>query len=189
MRLTNPRADACAGYLIGGRPDRTVALAPSAESLLFSKIADPLGAAIGGYALVRLGELDRVRDWADNLANWFSWLPDGAAIAGEVAARRGEDARAAEFFAAACTRGVPLFGEGLSLIGNRVPRLLTDPDVPADLRDRLREAAAPLLSLGPMAEFGALATTLRVDPDPGDATPDHGWRPLAAGHPDDGSTP
>lgn len=194
VRLKDSRADACAGYLIGGRPDQTVALAPSAESLLFSKMADPLGAALGGYALVRLGELDRVRDWADNLAHWFDWLPDGAVIAGEVAARRGEDALAAEFFVTACTRGVPLFGEGLSLIGNRVPRLLGDPDVPADLQERLRAAAAPLLTLGPMADFGTLASTLRIDPQPGPLTAEHGWREYGGSGPSvpdpgDGSTP
>lgn len=190
VRLEDARADACAGYLIGGRPDQTVALAPSAESLLFSKMADPIGAALGGYALVRLGELDRVHNWADNLAHWFDWLPDGPVIAGEVAARRGEDARAAEFFVAACTRGVPLFGEGLSLIGNRVPRLLGDPDVPADLQERLREAAAPLLTLGPMADFGTLASTLRIDPQPGPLTAEHGWREYGTSDPHpDGSTP
>ena len=53
-------------------------MARSAEALLQGKVANPVGAALGGYALLRLNELDRLHDWPDNLAAWFAWLPDGA---------------------------------------------------------------------------------------------------------------
>ena len=89
VRMQDPAMDTFAGYLTGGRPDHVVQLAPSAEELLMSKMQDPIGATIGGYALLMLNELDRIHDWADNLCRWFDWLPDGAVIAAETAGRRG----------------------------------------------------------------------------------------------------
>ena len=97
-------------------------------------------------------------------------------IAAETAGRRGEDDHAQELALTAVGRGIPLFSEGLSILGNLVPRLLVDDDLAADARERLRLAAEPVLSLSPMAEFGALASTLRIDPDPGAVTSETGWR-------------
>jgi hypothetical protein len=149
---------------------------PSFEAMLMGKVQDPIGAALGGYALLRLNEIDRLHDWADNLANWFAWLPDGPVLAGEAAARRGHDQQAADFFALSLDRGLPIFSEGLSLFVNRMPQLIADDDLTEDSRTRLRERAALLLGLGPMADFGALTTTLHLDPDPGPVTADAGWR-------------
>ena len=174
VRLAAPTMDACAGYLTGGRPDHVVALAPSAEGLLRGKVQDPIGAALGGYALVRLNELHRVRDWADNLANWFDWLPDGPVIAGEVAARRGEDDKARSHFEEASRRGLPLFSEGMSLYANRMPQLVGAAE--GAQVEPLRALAQPLLSLCPSVEFGTLATTLHIDPDPGPIEAARGWR-------------
>jgi hypothetical protein len=160
----------------GGRPDHVVTLAPSAEELLYRKGQDPIGATIGGYALLKLNDLDRMHNWADNLAAWFDWLPDGAVIAGEVAARRGMDAHAAELFQTAIRRGLPLFTEGLSLLATRLPRLLVDDDLERSVRDQLQEQAQLVLSVSPMAEFGTLATALRIDVDPGPISGETGWR-------------
>ena len=186
VRLPDQSMDTYAGYLTGGRPDHVVHLAPSAEQLLMGKMQNPIGATIGGYALLKLNELDRIHDWADNLCRWFDWLPDGAVIAAETAGRRDEDDHAYELALTAVGRGIPLFSEGLSLLGNRIPRLLVDEDLPAEARQKLQEAAQPVLSLCPTAEFGALATTLHVDPDPGEITAETGWRQFVrASIPDD----
>ena len=186
VRLQDPAMDTFAGYLTGGRPDHVVQLAPSAEELLMSKMQDPIGATIGGYALLMLNELERVHDWADNLCRWFEWLPDGAVIAAATAGRRADDDHAQELALTAVRRGIPLFSEGLSILGNLVPRLLVDDDLAADARERLLVAAQPVLSLSPMAEFGALTSTLRIDPDPGEVTSDTGWRQFVrAGMPED----
>ena len=176
VRLPDQSMDTYAGYLTGGRPDHVVHLAPSAEQLLMGKMQNPIGATIGGYALLKLNELDRIHDWADNLCRWFDWLPDGAVIAAETAGRRDEDDHAYELALTAVGRGIPLFSEGLSVLGNRIPRLLLDEDLPADARQKLQEAAQPVLSLCPTAEFGALATTLHIDPDPDEVTAETGWR-------------
>ena len=161
VRFIDPTMDTCAGYLVGGRPDHVLTLAQSAEAMLRGKVANPIGAALGGYALLRLNELDRLHDWADNLADWFAWLPDGAVIAAETAARRGDDERAQALFSAALGRGVPLFSDGLSLVGSAVPRLVMDPDLTAPARRRAaHDRARSILTFCPTAEFGAVATTL-----------------------------
>ena len=176
VRMQDPAMDTLAGYLTGGRPDHVVQLAPSAEDLLMGKQRNPIGATIGGYALLKLNELERIHDWADNLSRWFEWLPDGAVIAAATAGRRGEDDHAHELALTAVGRGIPLFSEGLSILGNLVPRLLADDDLDAGARETLRVAAQPVLALSPTAEFGALASTLHIDPDPGEVTSETGWR-------------
>ena len=65
-----------------------------AEELLRQKAGDPVAAAAGAYALLYLGELDRLHDWTMNLADWFPWLPDGTVIAAEHRAREGDHDRA-----------------------------------------------------------------------------------------------
>src|SRR5262249_10827871 len=89
-----------AQFLVAGENEHAALLlsGDEAESLLQGKIADPIGAAIGGYALLRLNELERTHDWTENLSSWFDWLPDGAVIAGEKAARLGDYALALENF-------------------------------------------------------------------------------------------
>ena len=57
VRFMDPTMDTCAGYLVGGRPDHVLTLAQSAEAMLRGKVANPIGAALGGYALLRLNEL------------------------------------------------------------------------------------------------------------------------------------
>ena len=87
--------------------------APSAEQMLMSKMQDPIGATIGGYALLKLNELERIHDWADNLCRWFEWLPDGAVIAAETAGRRGEDDHAQELALTAVEPGDSLVLRGI----------------------------------------------------------------------------
>src|ERR1039457_2487847 len=41
----------------------------TAEKLLHDKECDPFGAAVGAYALLQFGELDRLHNWTENLMN------------------------------------------------------------------------------------------------------------------------
>ena len=93
-----------------------------AESLLFGKYEDPIGATIGGYFLLRARRLARLRSWAPNLAR-FGWLPDGAVIdgwqhllAGKAGRSSDEFALAREQYLLAATRRVPVYTEGLRLL-------------------------------------------------------------------------
>ena len=147
------QATAVAGYLHTGRADRALtAMSVGAAELLRAKMADPIGAAIGGYALLKLNDLEQVRDWCYNLANWFPALPDGAVIAGAVAARRRQPEAAGDWFAAAADRGIPAFSEGLSLL---VAETQNCGQVPY---------LAKIADLALMADFSALCTTLRTAP-------------------------
>ena len=172
-RFEDPLKDTIAGYLSGGRADHVVALAPSAESMLMSKMRDPMAAVLGGYALLRLNELERLHDWPDNLAAWFEWLPDGSVIAGELAARQGRDEDAAAHMATAARRGVPVLSEGLSLFASRVPQLTADPDVTAASREALQQARRSPVATS--AGFRALTTTLMIDPSTLGGGDDAGW--------------
>jgi hypothetical protein len=112
--------EALASYLITGGLRQAAELAPAAATLLREKGENPVAAALGGYVLLRLGRLDKLRDWPMNLANWFSWLPDGAIIAAELSFRRGALDEAERWVEEALHRGPPMFSDGLSLLVARL---------------------------------------------------------------------
>lgn len=80
-----------------------------------ARLDDPVGAALGAYALLRLGRVDEIGDWVEELT---SALPDGAVIAAERAARAGESPD--RWLEEAVHRGVPMFSDGLSLLATRL---------------------------------------------------------------------
>jgi hypothetical protein len=92
------------------------------ERLLAEKIDDPVAAAGGAFALLRLGELEALHDWTENLRSWFPWLPDGAAIRGEHLARLGRHAEALTAFAELPKRGLPVLADGLFYAYERARR-------------------------------------------------------------------
>ena len=99
-----------------------------AEELLYSKMENPIAAAIGGYYLLKVGELKRLHDWANNLANWFSWMPDGAIIhAWQMMSEPNmTDAlarRIRERLLEAHRRGLPIYTEGLRLLHDGLSQL------------------------------------------------------------------
>jgi len=85
----------------------------SAERLLDRKAGDPVAAAIGACAILRLGDMTRLHDWTANLFDWFPWLPDGAAIRGEHLARMGRHAEAARVLMLVPMRGLPIVADAL----------------------------------------------------------------------------
>jgi hypothetical protein len=96
-----------------------------AERFLFRKHSDPAAAAVGGYYLLRINDLDKLHDWANNLANRFGWLPDGAIIHAwqlitEYRSDRTRFSRnleiARERLLEAIDRGFPIYTEGLRLL-------------------------------------------------------------------------
>jgi hypothetical protein len=178
-RPGNAEVNAVAGYLNSGRADRAMmTMTTTAEDMLRQKMADPIGAIIGGYALLKLHELDRMHNWPDNLANLFELLPDGPVIAGVLAARRRDDKAAADWFRKALERGIPIFSEGLSLLAAESNALLhSQGGGSVDIADVARTASA----LAPLADFFALCTTLHVHEQVmADVPPDAGWKQVMA---------
>lgn len=96
-----------------------------AEEMVFYKRKDPMAAAVGGYFLLRIQDYARLHNWANNLANWFTWMPDGAIIhAWQLIAQFRQTAggkennldQARERLIEAVARGYPIYSEGLRLL-------------------------------------------------------------------------
>jgi len=134
------------------REGARVFLDSDAEELLQGKMADPLGAAVGGYLLLRAGALNRMHDWPENLASWFPWLPDGAIVAGEKAARDGDHVRALTHFVKVEETGLPIFTDGYSFLLSRL-RQYTSPETAARLGNEVEHAERILDRLMGWASF------------------------------------
>lgn len=123
----------------------------SAKRLLHGKVREPIAATVGAYALLRLNRLERLDEWAKNLYEWCSSLPDGAAIFGEHLARKGRHAEAVDVFLALAERGLPLFTEGIDCTMERLDvyiRLYQHPEGKRGPLDEARyERARVLLEL------------------------------------------
>jgi len=161
----NPRIDAIARYLQSGHLQEAANIIGDAEQLLQQKMADPFGAALGGYALLRLGQRDRLHHWPRNLANFFPWLPDGAVIAGEESALEGDHALAIEQVCEAGRRGLPLFSAGLSLLASRLREYAGAPRKAFGANGKLVVEAERLLDgvldVMPFADFDRVSLAFR----------------------------
>ncbi len=118
--LQSERARLISDYLQNSAVEKAAELLNDAESLLQAKLQNPLEAALGGYALLRLDALPALHTWPKNLANWIGWLPDGAIIHAEQMARQGDHQTAIEYLLKAGKRGLPMFNEGLDLLIGRL---------------------------------------------------------------------
>jgi hypothetical protein len=123
-RLDHDAADALLRYLSADLLDDARLMADGraleGERLLSTKVEDPLAAAAGALALLRMNELDRLHHWTANLAKWFTWLPDGAAIRAEHLGRIGQHEEAAELLRELPLRGIPVLSFGLMLAVDRL---------------------------------------------------------------------
>jgi hypothetical protein len=147
----DPEVQLLASYLVADRLPEAARVGSDADRLLEGKMRDPVGAALGGYALLRLGRLADRGGWVENLMNWFEWMPDGAILAGALATAAGDRHRARKCFRTAAERGLPIFSDGLSLVVShlRARRAEPEPGTPE----------ARLLALAPLASFGELTTS------------------------------
>jgi hypothetical protein len=126
----NLKAETLLTLLTSGaiREAKTLSNAGEAERLLFEKMVNPITASIGGYFLLKIGELDRLHDWANNLANWFPWLPDGAIIhASQLLNKKdktNDDVKMIrERLIETARRGMPIYTEGLRLLEKGLSQL------------------------------------------------------------------
>ena len=165
------RAERAAQFLATGEDQQAASLlirGREAENLLYEKYDDPVGAMIGGYVLLRLGELERTHNWVDNLARSpkFEWSPDGAVIAGEKAAMLGNHSLALNYFLKAGKRGLPVFTDGFSILVSRLRQYQSNAHIQAQFNgDELSKAkalSARLEKWSPFVDFSALTLTFRA---------------------------
>jgi len=110
------------------------------ERLLFEKNRDPIAAAVGAYTLLRMGSLEALHDWTQNLMERFPKLPDGAVLRGEHLARLGHHTEAANALCEVRRRGLPIFLDGLLFLSSRLEfyarsRKIVDRSCAAAMRD------------------------------------------------------
>ncbi len=163
VHLENQMANILLRYSNKGYLQQTAeaAKAVEAEDLLFGKRSDPIGAAIGAYALMRFQTLDKLHDWTENLRNWFEWLPDGSAIRGEHLAREGQHKEALEAFLELQTRGCPIFSSGLAYATDRLHLYvrLKRKEFNADKIKQARHLLRSLQGIAAYADFREPLTT------------------------------
>jgi hypothetical protein len=103
-----------ARQMMGGKGGET------AEMMLLEKRQNPTEAAIGAYYILKTRDYDRLHNWANNLANYFPWMPDGAIIhAWQMISQPGDRFdrdRIISRLTEAFDRGLPLYAEGLRLL-------------------------------------------------------------------------
>lgn len=122
---SDPQIEVLLGYLETGQLEQAHVIGggvvAAAVQLFASKMARPEGAAVAGYYLLRIDEADRVRDWPDNFANWFPWLPDAHIIRAWTLLQQPDVPRrteAREALLAAVETGIlPRYSEGVRLLG------------------------------------------------------------------------
>lgn len=128
-----------------------------ATDLLLWKYEEPAGATLGGLALHRLGALQGRRDWVENLAHGFGWIPDTGVLLAAVLVgderehRRGLDA----LLTAAAHR--PMFTDGLSLALDLLRGWPAELD--ADDSARRRAALERLADLSAWADWDSVSLT------------------------------
>ncbi|RYP87303.1 hypothetical protein EKO23_06820, partial [Nocardioides guangzhouensis] len=129
-RTADPEVEALRGFLARGEIEvaRALAAGALAERLLQAKVAAPRIAALGAYALLRLGDLERLHNWPDNLTRWKPWLPDGPVIAAWQRLRSPEPdyEEACALLLEAETRGIPVYTEGVRLLKDGLDVFDTD---------------------------------------------------------------
>lgn len=163
--LENQMADMLLRYSNKGYFQQTELLGQAfdAEKLLQAKMRDPVAAAVGGYALLRFNELEKLHDWTENLRQWFPLFPDGAAIRGEHLARFGRHKEALKSFLEIEKRGLPIFSDGLSYTVDRLSTYLnadladlTDAENLKNLLSKLQKFAAYTDFREPLTTFTGL---------------------------------
>jgi hypothetical protein len=88
----------------------------NAERLLRDKNQNPYGAIVAGYYLLGVGDLERLRNWPNNFADWSNWLSDSAIIhAWQILldSEIRDKSIARKRLIDAAHRGVPAFKQGL----------------------------------------------------------------------------
>jgi hypothetical protein len=148
--------DFIARAMVTGQFRAASRLAERATALLYAKRADPVAAALGAYALLRVGK-QPPPGWVANLAHGFPWLPDGAVLHGVAADRDGRPEAAARCFDESLSRGLPLFSDGLAFLAShlraRSDRSKLKHEGP---KPRQRSRAARALAIAPLADASQL---------------------------------
>jgi hypothetical protein len=122
VRTMSSTADAISAYMSGGDLYSAAVMidwAEKAVDLLRHKERNPFAAAVGAYLLLRLYRFDLLCEWTMNLADWFPEVSDGNIIWGwQQIQQQGNEALIRDYFYRALNGPLPVFTEGLQLLGD-----------------------------------------------------------------------
>jgi hypothetical protein len=129
------------GYLAAGSLEKAAVMFTDVESMLYTKVSNPLGAAAGGYVLIGTetsGELQRWDSWLGNLRVWYPQLSDGAILWGarrlRTAREEGHLDEARSALLEGYQRGMPVYTLGLTWLIDGLSAFPEDPACAAALQ-------------------------------------------------------
>lgn len=127
ITLNDPMIDSALSYVNTGALYKAAMLIDSAhaQKMLYSEVANPFAALMGGYLLV-LG-LDKTSfqenqqdwmQWVKDLDEWYPWLPDGAILHASMHLMLSnlDNEKTYQILMRAYQRGLPVFSYGLKLM-------------------------------------------------------------------------
>jgi hypothetical protein len=95
---------------------------PDIDMLLLDKWIDPVAGCLGGYLAVRMGRTDDLEVATRNLVTYFGELPDSHVLRGMYLESRPALGSARDAFSEALERGLPIYRDGLVLLGAAIRR-------------------------------------------------------------------
>ena len=95
---------------------------PDIEMLLYDKWVDPVAGCLGGYLLLRMGQVAQLRVPATNLVKYFSELPDAHLLHAAYLEHAPALGDARKAYLEALERGVPVYRDGLVLLHAAIQR-------------------------------------------------------------------
>jgi hypothetical protein len=181
VRLPDANAELLLQYLGSHQSGELAQLAENSNELAelgsAQKFERPMLAILGGYVLLKVGDLGRLHDWTTRLSQEYGQLPDAQIVAGEHAARLGRHEDAAALFLRAAALGAPVFRSGLRYSLDRMAAYQA-----AAQKGKLKTAdpgavSEALLKLGDFADYvnftrPLVTYTTKLDGSPGRETVD-----------------
>lgn len=141
VAVRDPAVGGGLGYLSSGALDKAAVVFTDVESMLYSKVSNPLSAAAGGYVLIGTetsGEPQHWDSWLGNLRQWFPQLSDGAILWGarrlRTARKQSDVDEARSALLEGYQRGLPVYTLGLTWLIDGLSAFPEDPTCVAALQ-------------------------------------------------------
>jgi hypothetical protein len=176
LATSQPPADSILNYLERGdlySAEAMVQWVEEAHDMVASKEGDPYAAAVGAYLLLKLRRFDLLRSWAKNLADWFSFLPDGCVIWAwqQIYQNPSNEEEIRMYLLEAASRGLPgmtqgfpIYSQGLRLLLDGL-NMMDDPDAKA-ASEKLRRSCGAVLWNSPVTAGSKLRRATSTTSNP-----------------------
>ena len=149
-------ANALQNMVAAGELSSAAHMADEATLLLRDKYSDPAGAVLGALILHKVGRLERLQDWVENLARDFAWLPDGRILLATLLVNQRKEMERAQELMIAASKQRPLYAESFSILLDLLRRW------PGKARSAAHQAARDSLAMqSPYVDWNSLCFSTR----------------------------